>query len=164
MDFKSINFKSKSKSSKFSNITLVTNNSVNFGTNMKWTCGLFGPPFIDHASHYSSACPIKHPLKFFMSYDNQDNTVQNSSSHKCSQEVRWDTLNGVAATIHSVMSGLPSTLKLFLYSVTSSGNALLTWPCLAPSVLPSKDMVSLELHWPSRPWYNTWQYYPIQFM
>ena len=35
MDFKSINFKSKSKSSKFSNITLVTNNSVNFGTNMK---------------------------------------------------------------------------------------------------------------------------------
>ena len=51
-----------------------------------------------------------------------------------------------------------------LYSVTSSGNALLTWPCLTPPILPSKGMVSLELHWPSRPWYNTWQYYLIQFM
>ena len=159
-----MDFKSKSKSSKFSNITLVTNNSVNFGTNMKWTWGLFGPPFTDHVSHYSSACPIKHSLKFFMSYDNQNSTVQESSSHKCGQEVWWDTLNGVAATIHSVMSVLLSSLKLFLYSVTSSGNVLLTWPCLAPLVLPSKGMVSLELHWPSWPWYNTWQYYPIQFM
>ena len=68
-----------------------------------------------------------------MSYDNQDNIVQESSSHKCGQEVRWDTLNGVAATIHSVMSGLPSTLKLFLYSVTSSGNVLLTMAMSRPS-------------------------------
>lgn len=43
LDFKSINLKSKSKSSKFSNTTVVTNNYMNFGTNMKWTCGLSCP-------------------------------------------------------------------------------------------------------------------------
>ena len=40
-----------------------------------------GPPFVNHASHYSSACPISHLPKPSVHCSNQDNTVQRSFSH-----------------------------------------------------------------------------------
>ena len=86
------------------------------------------PPFVDRPGHYLSACPIKHLPNPLVSYDNQGNTVQEYSLHKCNQEVWWDELNVVAATIPSIMSGLIPYSKLFLYSMTSSGNVPLTQP------------------------------------
>ena len=94
-----------------------------------------GPPFVDHLGHYLSACPIRHIPKPLVSYDSQGSTVQGSSPHKCSQEVWWDALNVVAATIPSVMLGLTLASKLFLYRMTSSGNVPLTWP-YCPRVWP----------------------------
>ena len=122
-----------------------------------------GLPFVDHIGHYLSACPISGPLKSFVSYGDQDSTVQGSSSYKCSQEIWWEALNMVAATIPLVTSGLTSSLKLFLYGVTSSDNVPLMWPCLAPLALPSEGMVSSELHWPPRPrvWHVAILPYPI---
>ena len=87
-----------------------------------------GPPSIDHPGHYLSAYPIRHLPKPLVSWGSQDNTVQGFSPHKCIQEVWWDALNVVVATIHSVMSGLNPFPKLFLYSMTSFGNVPLTWP------------------------------------
>ena len=110
-----------------------------------------GLSLVDRAGHYSSACLIRHPLKSFVSYGNQDNTVQEFSPHKCSQGIWWDTLNVVAATIPLVTLGLTPSLKHFLYSVASSSNVLLTWPWLASPALPSKGMVSSELHQPPQP-------------
>ena len=86
------------------------------------------PPFVDRPGHYLSACPIRHLLKSLVSCGSQGCTVQGSSLHKCSQEVWWDALNVVAATIPSVMSGLTPSTKLFLYSMTSSSNVPLPWP------------------------------------
>ena len=86
------------------------------------------PPFVDRPSHYLSAYPIRHLPKPFMSCGSQGITVQGSSPHKCSHEVWWDALNVVEATIPLVMSGLTPSPKLFLYSMTSSGNMSLTWP------------------------------------
>ena len=86
------------------------------------------PPFVDCPSHHLSACPIKHLPKLLVSCGSQGNTVHGSSPHKCSQEVWWDALNVMAAIIPSIMSGLTSFLKLFLYSMTSSGNVPLMWP------------------------------------
>ena len=34
-----------------------------------------GPPFVDYASHYLSACPIRRPPQFSVSCGNQDSTV-----------------------------------------------------------------------------------------
>ena len=86
------------------------------------------PQFVDCPGHYLSACPIRHLPKPLMSCDSQGNTIQGPSSHKCNQEVWWDALNVVAATILSVMSELTHSSKLFLYSMTSFGNMPLTWP------------------------------------
>jgi len=50
-----------------------------------------------------------------VSRGNQGNTVQESSPHKCSQEVWWDALNVVATTNSSIMAVLaPSPKALFL--------------------------------------------------
>ena len=87
-----------------------------------------GPPFVDRPGHYLSTCPIRHLPKPFVSCGSQDSTVQGFSLHKCKQEVWWDALNVVAATIPSVISGLTPSPKLFLYNMTSSGNMPLTWP------------------------------------
>ena len=84
--------------------------------------------FVDHLSHYLSACFIRHFSKSFVSCGSQGSTVQVSSSHKCNQEVWRDELNMVAATIHSVTSRLTSFSKIFLYSMTSYNNMPLTWP------------------------------------
>ena len=91
------------------------------------------PPSVDRLGHYFSACHIRHLLKPIVSWGSQDNTVQESSPHKCNQEVWWDALNVVVATIPSVISGLTSSPKLFLYSMISFGNVPLTWP-YCPSV------------------------------
>ena len=64
------------------------------------------PPFVDHAGHYSSASPIKQLPKPFMRCGNQGSTIQGSSPHKCGQEVWWDALNVVEATILLVTSRL----------------------------------------------------------
>ena len=88
-------------------------------------------PFVDRPSHYLSACPIKHLPKPLVSCGSQDSIVQGSSPHKCSQEVWWDALNVVAATIPLVTLGLTSSSKLLLYNITSYGNVPLTRPyCL----------------------------------
>ena len=86
----------------------------------------FGPSFVDRLGHYLSACPIRHLPKPLVSWDSQDSTVQGSSPHKSNHEVWCDALNVVVATIPSIMSRLTSP-KLFLYSITSSGNVPLTW-------------------------------------
>ena len=41
----------------------------------------FGPPSIDHAGYYSSACHISHLPKPPVSCSNQDRTVQGSFPH-----------------------------------------------------------------------------------
>ena len=93
--------------------------------------GNLDPLFVDHPGHYLSVCPIGHLPKSLVSCGNQGSTVQGSSPHKCSQEVWWDALDVVAATIPSVMSGLTPSSKLFLYSMTFYGNLPLIWPyCL----------------------------------
>ena len=76
------------------------------------------PTLVGHLSPNSSTCPIRHPLCLSVSCGSQGNTVQGSSPYKCSQEVWWDTLNVMVATIPSVMSGLTRSPKLFLYSMT----------------------------------------------
>ena len=81
-----------------------------------------GTSFVDRPDHYLSSCPISHLLKPLMSCGSQDSTVQRSCPYKCSQEVWWDALNVVTATIPLVMSGLTPSPKLFLYNMTSSGN------------------------------------------
>ena len=75
--------------------------------------------------------PSDAPLRSFVSYSNQDSTIQESSPHKCGHEVWWGTLNMVAVTIPLVMSGLIPRLKFFLYSEASSGDVSLTWSWLA---------------------------------
>ena len=91
------------------------------------------PPFVDRSSHYLSACSIKHFPKPIVSWSSQGSIVQRSFPHKCNQEVWWDALNVVASTIRSIMLGLTPSPKLFLYSMTSSGNVPLVWP-YCPSV------------------------------
>ena len=86
----------------------------------------FGPSFVDRLGHYLSACPIRHLPKPLVSWDSQDSTVQGSSPHKSNHEIWCDALNVVVTTIPSIMSRLTSP-KLFLYSITSSGNVPLTW-------------------------------------
>ena len=108
-----------------------------------------GLPLNDRAGHYLSACPIRFPPKSSMSCGNQDSTIQGPSPHKCGQVVWWGALNVLVATIPPVTSGLTPSLKLFLYSVASSGNVPLTWPWLASLAFFSEGMVS-ELHQP--PW------------
>ena len=46
-----------------------------------------GPPFVDHAGHFSSACPISCLLKPFVSCSNQNSIVQGSFPHWCGQNV-----------------------------------------------------------------------------
>ena len=87
-----------------------------------------GPPFVDHPGHYLSACLIRHLFKPLVNCGSQDSIVQGSSPHKCSQEVWWDVLNVVVATILLVMSGLTPSLKLFFYNMISSSNVPLMWP------------------------------------
>ena len=96
---------------------------------------------VDHEGHYSSTCPIIRPPKSFVSCSNQDSTVQGSSPHKCGQRVQWGVLNVVATTIPPVTLGLNPSLKLFLYSVASSGIVPLTWPRLTSPALPFESMV-----------------------
>ena len=93
----------------------------------------FDPPFVDRLGHYLSACPIKHLPKPFVSWGSQGSNIQRPFSHKCSQEVWWDALNVVVATIPSVTSGLTPSPKFFFYSMISFGNVPLTWP-YCPSV------------------------------
>ena len=83
-----------------------------------------GLPLVDRAGHWI----IRRPSKSFVSCGNQDNAVQGSSPHKCGQGVWWGALNIGASTIPPITSGLTPSLKLFLYSVASSGNVPLTWP------------------------------------
>ena len=111
-----------------------------------------GPLFIDHAGHYSSACPISRHPKSFVSYGNQGSTVQGSFPHKYDQGVWWGALNVVAATIPLITLGLIPSLKFFLYSMAPSSNVPLMWPWLASLALLSECMDSLELYWPPRPW------------
>ena len=85
------------------------------------------PLFVEYSGHYSNACPIRRPSQSSMSCGNENSTVQGSSSHKCSQEVWWDALNVVTATIPLVMLELTPFSKLFLYRMTSYGNVSLTW-------------------------------------
>ena len=85
-------------------------------------------PFVDCPGHYLSVCPIKHLPQPLVSWGSQGSNIQRSFSHKCSQEVWWDALNVVVATIPSVTSGLTPSPKLFFYSMISSGNVPLTWP------------------------------------
>ena len=85
-----------------------------------------GPQFVDHLGHYLSAYPIRHLPKPLMSCGGQGSNVQGYSLYKCSQEIWWDALNVVATTIPLVMLGLTPSLKLFLYSMTSSSNVPLT--------------------------------------
>ena len=40
-----------------------------------------GPPFVGHAGHFSSACPINRLLKPFVSCSNQGSTIQGSFPH-----------------------------------------------------------------------------------
>ena len=40
-----------------------------------------GPPFVNHASHFSSACPISRLPKPFVSCKHQSSTVQDSFPH-----------------------------------------------------------------------------------
>ena len=47
-----------------------------------------GPPFVDHAGRYLSACPICHLPQPSVSCSNQDSTIQGSFSHECDQIVR----------------------------------------------------------------------------
>ena len=46
-----------------------------------------GPPFVDHAGHLSSACPISCIPKPSISCSNQSSTVQRSFPHLCDQNV-----------------------------------------------------------------------------
>ena len=46
-----------------------------------------GPPFVDHASRYLSACPIYRLLQLSVSCSNQGGTIQGSFPHQCSQIV-----------------------------------------------------------------------------
>ena len=68
---------------------------------------------------------------------------------------QWDALNVVTSIIPSVMLGLIPSLKLFLYSMTSSGNMLLTWP-FCPSMWPPRHNNDPLDHG-----YNTWCKYLI---
>ena len=95
------------------------------------------------------------PSQALVSWCSQGNTVQRSSPHKCSQEVWWNALNVVAATIPSVMSRLAPSPKLFPYSMTSSGNVPLTWPYCS-SVWPYRHDNGLLSHG-----YDTWCKYLI---
>ena len=40
-----------------------------------------GSPFVDHAGHYLSACPICRLLQFSVSCSNQGGTIQGSFPH-----------------------------------------------------------------------------------
>ena len=111
-----------------------------------------GLPLVDRAGHYSSAYPIRRPLKSFVSCGNQDSTVQGSSPHKCDQGVWWSVLNVMATTIPPIMLKLTPSLKFFLYSVAPSSNVPLTSPWLAFLASPFGCMNSQELYWPPRPW------------
>ena len=58
-----------------------------------------GPPFVDHADYFSSACPISRIPKPSISCSNQSSTVQRSFPHLCDQNVicghlmrRWQFL------------------------------------------------------------------------
>ena len=112
-------------------------------------------PFVDRSIHHLSACPIRHLPKPLVSCDGQGNTIQESSSHKCNQEVWWDALN-VGGSHHpfSHVSANPSP-KLFLNSRTSSGNVSLTWP-YCPSMWPPQHDNGLLDHS-----YDTWHRYLI---
>ena len=55
------------------------------------------PPLVDCLSYYSSAWPIGHPYRPFMNWENQDSTVQGSSSHKCGKRFSYRALNAVIA-------------------------------------------------------------------
>ena len=96
---------------------------------------------------------IKHLPKPLVSWGSQGSIVQESSPHKWSQEVWWDALNVVATTIPLVMSGLTPSPKIFLYSMTSSGNVLLTWPYCSSVWPPWHDNGPLDHG------YDTWRKY-----
>ena len=86
-----------------------------------------------------------------MSCDYLDSTIQESFPHKYSQRVWRGAINVVVASIPLDMTKLTSSLKPFLYSVTSSSNMPLTWSRLTFSTWPSKDRVfsaSTWHHWP----------------
>ena len=90
------------------------------------------PPFVDRPGYYLSVCPIRYLPKPLVSWSSQSNIVQEFSPHNCNQEIWWNVLNVVAATIPSVISGLTLFPKLFFYSMTSSCNVPLIWPyCLS---------------------------------
>ena len=69
--------------------------------------------FVDRSVHHLSAYPIRHLPKPLVSCDGQGNTIQESSSHKCNQEVWWDALNVGAATTPSVMLVLTPLRSFF---------------------------------------------------
>ena len=69
---------------------------------------------VDHLSFYLSVCPIRHPLWLYVSCGSQDNTVQESSPHKCDQKSSCSAFNAMAAAFPQIfLSSQPScTLEI----------------------------------------------------
>ena len=63
------------------------------------------PTLIDHLSLYLYTCPIRHLIWLSVSCDNQDNTVQRSSPHKCSQKSSCSAFNTVVAVFLEIFLG-----------------------------------------------------------
>ena len=76
--------------------------------------GHLDPTLVDHLSLYLSACPIRHPLWLYVSCGSQDNTVQESSPHKCDQKSSCSAFNAMAAAFPQIfLSSQPSgTLEI----------------------------------------------------
>ena len=69
------------------------------------------PPLIlvHHPSYHSSICPIKLLLQLFLNCDLSGNTVQMSTSHKCSHKSRYNIFNVAVATFLYIFWSLPSS-------------------------------------------------------
>ena len=78
-----------------------------------------GPPFVDHADHLSSACPISRLPKPSVSCSNQSSTLQGSFPHQCGQNVgcghlmrKWQFLPELL--LHQAPMADPQYLSFFL--------------------------------------------------
>ena len=78
------------------------------------------PTLVDYLSPYSSICPIRHLIWLSISCGNQDNTVQGSSPHKCSQKSSCNVFNAVAATLSQIFPSSYSS-SMFMMLTPSSG-------------------------------------------
>ena len=78
------------------------------------------PTLVDHLSPYSSVCPIRQPIWLSVSCGSQDNTVQGSSPHKCSQKSSCNVFNAMAATLSQIFPSSYSS-SMFMMLTPSSG-------------------------------------------